>query len=584
MATVDLAAAGPSTSRQSQQSLLHHVKESLAHSAALRSCRGKIRLHILFSTPRPAKDLYPFAHVDTGDAGNLHLAQPVEAYVEHIIMTASYTGEGQEQGRLMYALECFLYTLPKHKSSLLYVSKLDSSGWGPTTVPKHLQALLLESPGQEDALWDSSSSITRVITKAFLSYFASLSHWSNDTRLPAVGHISIHILARAQGAYLFPNSNDNKGKHILSDGALIKWWRSVMSSVVCGVRRRGRSIDARPFYIIPGYDRLESHELLPLPPPRPSQYEPKDRMPADGQALAEAGWVYGHPYSPAGASIDANLPPLPLSGPSFATSNNPDFDSRRIAMLLPYFPDDPKSRFIVEIARDSYEFAALPKRKAEENEENGHEPKKAKVISEGGGGQAEKADPSVVTSTSVGLVELKARRETRALDAVTPDEFWQRMGFRQECCAGNAVGVFACLFTRAEDGNGNKADKESSEGMCSQSLALHDPLIPDLIRKHLMRDACDWSLQEESKELTKAWDEGVERAARRKGGMDHAKGSVEQGEVGRDVIVVDVILRGPTAEEIASAEEKWKSTAVPPSNGTPVTQVNTLSVKRKKKV
>jgi regulator of Ty1 transposition protein 109 len=584
MASVALAAAGPSSSASTRQSLLHHVKESLIHSAAAHSCRGSIRLHVLFSTPRPAKDLYPFAHVDTGDQNNLRSTTPVEAYVEHIIMTASYTEEGQEQGRLMYALECFLYTLPKHKSSLLYVSKLDSSGWGPKAIPKHLQASLLGSLSQGDPSWDSSSSITRVITKDFLSWFASLSHWSSNASLPSIRHISIHILARAQGAYLFPNSNDNKGKHLLSDGALIKWWRSVMSSVVCGVRRRA-PIEAKPFYIIPGYDRLESHELLPLPPPRPALYESKEVLPTDNQALSEAGWVYGHPYSK--VVVDDRLPPLPLSGPSFSTIGNPEFDPRRIAMLLPYFPDDPKSRFIVEIARDSYEHAKLPKRKAND-EDNGSEIKKARIDTENGDDLRKDEDKETikVPSNTPTSLDLKAIRETRALDAVTPEEFWERMGFRQECCAGNAVGVFVCLFTKADWRDWEIESTRDNVEMSSQSLALHLPLVPDLIRKHLMRDACDWSLAEGSRELTKAWDEAVERAARRKGGIDHLK---DTGEVGRDIIYSDVILRGATSEEIAAEEEKSKVDGQSnPINDLAATisapQINTLNVKRKKKI
>jgi regulator of Ty1 transposition protein 109 len=357
-------ASDPSCSSPQSQSLLHHIKTALINSAASSSSRGKVRLHVLFSVPRHAKDLYPFAHIDSSNAEKTAKEHPVEAFVEHVIMTASRAEEavGAEQqdqfkqGRMMYALECFLYTLPKQKSSLLYVSKLDSSGWGPIPTPKHLQRFLSHR-NENVTIWDSSTSITRVITRAFLSYFANLTHWTNGS-LPAVRHISIHILARAQGAYLFPSSNDNKGKHILSDGALIKWWRSLVSSVVCGVRQEvseGTRIEARPYYLIPGYDRLESHELLPLPPSLAAHNATNGNATTGDQALAEAGWVYGHPYSHKGANLSdktSPLPPWPLSGPSFVTRDNQTFSADRIAVLLPHFPDDPKSRFIAEFARD----------------------------------------------------------------------------------------------------------------------------------------------------------------------------------------------------------------------------------------
>lgn len=601
MASVSLAAtaAGLSTLKKKEQrpSLLRHVKEALVHSAAAKSCRGKIRLHVLFSTPRLAKDLYPFAHVNPNDAAASSKASPVEAFVEHIIMTASYAEESQEQGRLMYALECFLYTLPKHRSSLLYVSKLDSSGWGPSPISKCLQADLIDS-AHNDPSWDSSTSITRVITRAFLSYFASLSHWLSHDDACDIRHISIHILARSQGAYLFPSSNDNKGKHILSDGALIKWWRSIMSSVICGVRRQKEStipIQARPFYVIPGYNRLESHELLPLPPPASTNPESRDVLPTGNQALSEANWVYGHPYSLQDHSIETVLPPLPLSGPSFDTSTkNTDFDSRRIAMLLPHFPDDPKSRFIAELAMNSYEHAAMPKRKINDNTDE-EATKRGKFEIQDLNTQNEETvegrEEAAVKSSLAGTnsLVLKAMRERKALDLVSADEFWERMGFRQECCAGNAVGVFVGLFTLQEGKDEQVVEGRSSRTMQSQSLALHHPIVPELVRKHLMRDVCDWSESEGSRELTKAWDEGVERAVKRKGGLNHAEG-VNQTEVGKDVIYADVTLQGPTEEQLVLAQEKWKAnqgSSAMTSNGGDVastTIVNTLNVKRKRKV
>lgn len=590
MSAVGLAAAGPSSQNgHARQSLLQHVKEALEHSAAGRSCRGKLRLDIVSSTPRLAKDLYPFAHIDTDDYDKFKEASPVTAYVEHIIMTASYTESTESQGRLMYALECFLYTLPKHNASLLYVSKLDSSGYGPKPIPKHLQSMLIQSPSS-DPNWDSSASITRVITKAFLSYFASLSHWSGNNAL-TINHISIHILARSQGAYLFPSSNDNKGKHILSDSGLIKWWRSVVSSVICGIRRREEGqarIQAHPFYLIPGYERLESHEVLPLPPQKATQ-NTSSSMPVGDQALAEAGWVYGHPYSENGRNEKGPLPSLPLSGPTFITKGNEDFDPNKIAVLLPHFPDDPKSRFISELARDSYEHAAKRKSEAKEGDESEPESKRAKKENNGHGDEEENLAKIEKPSSQGNAIITKAMRERRALDAVSPDEFWQRMGFRQECCAGNIVGVFVALFTRTNleaedfDAEGDRSEKREVQ---AQTCALPHPILPDLIMKHLMRDACDWSSEEGSRDLTKAWHEGIERAIKRKGRGSGLINGEDQSELGKDVVFTEVDLLGPSEDAIKLATMEWSRNAPDPSNqadGSPTIQVNTLSVKRKKK-
>jgi regulator of Ty1 transposition protein 109 len=199
---------------------------------------------------------------------------------------------------------------------------------------------------------------------------------------------------------------------------------------------------------------------------------------------------------------------------------------------------------------------------------------------------AEKGSRPVVSS-----ILSKAMKERGALDRVSPDEFWTRMGFRQEGCAGNAVGVFVALFTR-RPGRQETAEVEADateehsekNPMSSQVFALPPPALHDLVRKHLMRDACDWSKEEGSRTLTKAWDEGVERAIKRKGGA----GVAEEGdELGHDVVYTDVILSGPSQDELSKAEQRWKESQEGVGNGHPVPSttapVNTLSVKRKKK-
>ncbi|PWN35211.1 uncharacterized protein FA14DRAFT_133262, partial [Meira miltonrushii] len=503
-------------SNSAKSRLLQTVRSALDNSAAAKSVRGKIRLEVLFSIPRQARELYPYAHYDAQDASKTARSYSVEAYIEHVFMTASYINEeaesekkeGEPEGktgpRLMYALECFLYTLPKHRSAVLYVSKLDSSGYGPRLPAKHLQPFL---PRQKDdasssaaAPLHASTSITRVITEAFIRHFASLDHWNGqDKRLPKVDHLSLHILARAQGAYLFPSSNENSTKHVLSDGQLIKWWRSVVTSVV-GLAKSNQ-LDVRPFYIIPGYDRLESHILLPLP-------------------SADSDWVYGHPYSLKGAGLPdgASLPPLPLSGPTFGKDGEmvlastpsvtpSSLNAQHIATLLPHFPDDPKSRFIAELANDAHEITSISHNSVPLN--------KRRAVG------AAVPIPTPVEHEN-------GMRERSALDRVSADEFWARMAFRQECCAGNAVGVFVALFTRqvlstdeptvtkpvSNLTNGNTGGGRS---MAGQPLALPHQILQDIIFKRLMIDDCDWSKSELSIDLTRNWEQAIGQALQRKG-------------------------------------------------------------------
>lgn len=647
---------GGETSISAKSRLLQTVQSALDNSAAAKSVRGKIRLEVLFSIPRQARELYPYAHYDAQDASKTSRSHSVEAYIEHVFMTASYANEeaGTEEeqpkvkngARLMYALECFLYTLPKHKSAVLYVSKLDSSGWGPRLPAKHLQPFL---PRQKDdasssaaAPLHASTSITRVITEAFIRHFASLDHWNGqDERLAKVDHLSLHILARAQGAYLFPSSNENSTKHVLSDGQLIKWWRSVVTSVV-GLAKSNQ-LDVRPFYIIPGYDRLESHILLPLP-------------------SADSDWVYGHPYSLKGAGLPdgASLPPLPLSGPTFGRDGKmvlastpsvtpSSLNAQHIATLLPHFPDDPKSRFIAELANDAHEITSishnsipLNKRRAvgatapipaSVEHDNVRQtrsstpgarrsatpstPPPSSGMARGSRRASSRSGTSSPSPVKLTTTQRQGMRERSALDRVSADEFWARMAFRQECCSGNAVGVFVALFTRqilsndesivnksiSNPANGNTGGGRS---MAGQPLALPHQILQDIIFKRLMIDDCDWSKGELSVDLTRNWEQAIGQALQRKGNLKVAL-SEEMAEkeltgdprlVGKEMVWTETVLQGPTKAEITEAEKKWKesvggdeaaakveqeATSDPRRAAIAMQTVNVLPIKRKKK-
>lgn len=656
-----------SVSRSVKSRLLHAVRDALDHSAAAKSVRGKIRLQVLFSIPRQARELYPYAHFDAQDASKTARSHSVEAYVEHVFMTASYANdddveeereekekgqmnkmEGKPKAKLMYALECFLYTLPRHRSAVLYVSKLDSSGWGPRLPAKHLQPFL---PFQKDEASSSaaaplhaSTSITRVITEAFIRHFASLEHWNGqDERLPKVDHLSLHILARAQGAYLFPSSNENTTKHVLSDGQLIKWWRSVVTSVV-GLAKNNQ-LDVRPFYIIPGYDRLESHILLPLP-------------------SADSDWIYGHPYSLKGAGLPdgSSLPPLPLSGPTFGKDGEmrlastpsimpSSLNAQHIATLLPHFPDDPKSRFIVELANDAHEITSISHNSIPPNKRRGigtsapipttveydnvrqtrsstpggrrsatpstPPPPPSSAMTKAGrrtGSRSGTSSPSPVKLTTT---QRQGMRERSALDRVHADEFWARMAFRQECCSGNAVGVFVALFTRqiltkdelnlskTNINSGLNGNSGSGRSMAGQPLALPHQILQDIIFKRLMIDDCDWSKGELSIDLTRNWEHAIGQALQRKGNLKFAL-SEELAErdlngdprlVGKEIVWTEITLHGPTKGEIAEAEKRWKETvgdeaakveqeaiSDPRRVAIAMQNVNVLPIKRKKKV
>lgn len=541
-----------------------------ACSAALRAASpplaesGTIRLHTLFSRPRPVRSLYPLAHVDI-----VSDAEPVSTWLEHVVVTAAWKPAATGSERLNYALELYVYTLPAQRAALVYVSKLDTTGYGPASVPARVRAHL-------PAPQKHAPSLTAVLTAGALEYFASRTHWTASPT--PVDHVSTHVLARAQAAYLFPTSETQGRKHVLSDTTLIRWWRAVLSDVV--YRRRiavpKERVDA--YYVIPGYSRLDSHPLVPLVAPMANKNMPEDR---DGRA-AMAQWVYGHPYTRRGAQTD-DLPPLPLHAHVNETRFTsmpkcPALQRRTIATLVPVFPDDPKGRFVDELCSLA------------------HEPGKLIHIDA----------PGKRTT-----VEREVLSECTMLERTSPDGFWERLGFRQECNSGSAVGVFfvgtsaldipssaasATEGTVRKDGSdaekkdvpatipcdvpatslGDATVKYRRETPAAQPYALPHPVLDDLLLKHVLQDACTWSEPTEAEALTRRLFEAVDRAQRRKSGAHDQSGEL----AGYGRMWGYVGLEQTPAQMITTAEAAAAHTtpAVREANAP-----NVLSVKRKKR-
>ncbi|KAN0062222.1 hypothetical protein ACQY0O_005403 [Thecaphora frezii] len=664
--------------------LLDTLQASLeAHPPPL-STAGTLRLHTLISTPRPVKSLYPLAHIHPLDLEVTRTTTPVSAYLEHVFVTASWTPSSppshssppqsgtdpdSSQTTLVYALEAFLYTLPEYGSAVLYISKLDSTGYGPAPLASRLRAGCAQhtlGPGRH-----YGATLTAQLSSAFVQHFSTFRHWHGSA--VEVDHVSVHILARSQPAYLFPGSPENPGKKVLSDGGLIRWWRDVMSDAVVASRAapvesradRGKAegedeaqrIDARAFYLVPGYNRLESHILLPLPPqpsastssssPPPSTVS---RSKTREEILAEAGWVYGYPYSAEGACCAPNdLPPLPLhwqrsafihkrsaaaeqgEGKDKAVTDPKarGYDAKRvrcISTLMPHFSDDPKTRFMDELQRDAHEHAGWKKVDKQDQHEAVQPPSQPQigeatasapesaqlepvaevetapkrshddVAPQGGeaGGEEREAKRGKPDSGSLGtatpLAVLRGQmRERRSLDDLSIDEFWLRMGFRQECCAGNAVGVVVCLFTRRRQQQ--QSEKATTGGVpTAQPLSLPHPTIQDLVFKNLMRDACEWNDVEQAKKLTMSWQRNVGRAVKRKGGwvqtvakrVEGEAEAVRDEEVGEGVVWIDVRVGAPTVDVVRQVEKQVEKGLQSSEAQQGRRSANVLRVKKKK--
>lgn len=697
--------------------LLRHLLNAVKKlpREALPGGKGHLTLSILFSPARIAKVLYPWAHLDEpraiGSGARLFPEQTVKTWEEMIFFHAEWRrdDENQDDAKMIFAIEAYNYTLPEQASAVFYLSKLDTSGWGPRLqnrrVQRHLVKLAIEAapsdpsssiPNANVALaYSGAASITGYLTIHFLSYFLSLRH---VPRIPVhclrPRHLSLHILARAQAAYLFPNSPENPAKMPLSDAKLIVWWREALSQVVQLVRSQRRTDRIDAYYMIPGLDKLESHPLVPVPPVGNA---------AEEGALTRTKWVYGHPYTKVstGASSEAELPPLPLHLDPTASRR-----SRGIATLLPRFEDDPQSRFLDELAVEGQEigkFSDLLRPVESDMQVKAHSAGATRVdvvdsqATHSGevGAVASDSQTTLVASSSqvevaveveteastiitdasvarrtpkkprlatlerldsesprtsdvplprrsprnlslakpVGAslssplrsprkgvraafktptsppsrnksaregprltqVQLDALRSRLSLDSVSPDEFWIRMGFRQECSSGNLVGAFFIGVTAAtvqptlerQDTVGSEGDWIPPQVRPTHTIPVRE--MQKMVRNCLQLDDCWWNKHRESIELTQEFDEERGRLLAHVGRLDPATEEIWCGEDawknGRGVVWDSVPLEGFSIEEVQQAaktaqeEAEAEKARQAQTSGRPITM---LTVKRKR--
>lgn len=257
-----------------------------------------------------------------------------------------------ESETLSSAIEVHLYKL--EDKVILYVSKVDSTGFGKTPSP-------------------ISIAVESIIEWSKLSF--KLDIW-------------LHIFARAQNAYIFPNSEKNGKKRVLTDTQLQRWWKRTLD-------------DLKPkskWLFLPGYTQDE----------------------AAGIIKCDNNWIYGNPHQ----SIT-------------------DLKDRKLSSLIPYFDDDPKSRFLDELANstEALDGRALKKPRKENTQE-------------------ENAD-----------------YKRNALDRTSIEEFWERLGFRQECASGRVTGFFFLHFKSDDQDTSNENKKDDDYGISIELFhRIHDLL------------------------------------------------------------------------------------------------------------
>lgn len=185
---------------------------------------------------------------------------------------------------LVFAVEVFVFTTAYQTT--FFVSKADSTGY------LHLIGLP-----------KGAASPIRQVCSAFIA------HLLRHRRRKHIESV-VNLFARSQAQYLFPGSVRNKGKHVLDDWGLVKWWCKTLNPLLEGSVEGAGS--AKGYLLVPGLEELETRAFIPR------------------TTASVHNWDIGHPLE----SIS-----------HYAR----DFDQVPPRCLIPAYPDDPKSRFRDEL-------------------------------------------------------------------------------------------------------------------------------------------------------------------------------------------------------------------------------------------
>lgn len=341
------------------------------------------------STPAPSAAL--FAAAPGQDAESTFCEN-------HFLSVSIESSEHDGAEIIVFGMEVLVYNTA-HLTTI-FVSKADSTGF----------IHLLKLP--------QKVSVLRLVSNTFLSHLAR-SHQRPGVRLV------VSLFARAQDQYLFPGSIENAEKHVLDDRGLIKWWCRAVDPILRENEPESVSKDSKThatveaakasataYLIVPGCDRFETRSFFPAS----ARSDPQDRP----------RWLVGYPLQQ--LCRDPSAPPR---------------------CLVPRLPDDPKTRFLIDLDDELPESA-----------------------------EGENAPPSTGQWKSVKSL----------------DQFWEMMSFRQECSAGRLVGFLWLVI--------NPPGLMNSTTMASQAGNVSGAVTASSVEKS-SSSAEDQSRQDASKSETK---------------------------------------------------------------------------------
>ncbi|ORX41653.1 hypothetical protein BCR36DRAFT_587862 [Piromyces finnis] len=168
---------------------------------------------------------------------------------------------------------CNEYVNVNEKKIVLYISKIDTSGW--------------------EVLERQPLSLIRAIILGYLSYYQNLYKNSGFS-------VTLHLYTRAKPNYLFPTSDDanNMNKHILSDTELINWWIKTLSHYPKVF------IPEKGFWYCPTGERIGQIQTIKK---EDNIENLKSQLKTDSSVCP---WTWGYPFEKTALALDS-IPQFP---------------------------------------------------------------------------------------------------------------------------------------------------------------------------------------------------------------------------------------------------------------------------------
>jgi regulator of Ty1 transposition protein 109 len=286
-------------------------------------------------------------------------------------------------------------------------------------------------------------------------------------------------------------------------------------------------------------------------------------MIGSGKALPAGvpAWGYKPPFSSPFFDSAQDLAPQPVeSQEETSTQLAAERETRplNLATMIPSLPDDPISRFLDEIVNDdndSSDTLTKPNTIPIPPHIRSQHPKPDNSLDSNSESQIGKPPlthlpPSPAKSRQNDVevdAEVRVRKTSQAILAgVNIGEFWERMGFRQECCSGDVTGFFEVSYLAQTPSR--RRDEHQAE-----ALSLMETEVPTSIvdRLHTALSNCDFQTLDLAMEGSGIWLRSVrailEDEIGREGyegciGVVEVKSGLGQVEVKRKVDEVVTIL------------------------------------------